>query len=325
MKVMPCIMYVRVSENCNSNCFMCHYSGKQDSYNISLKEFTYLLDSMRQTGSYKLIRFTGGETLLHPELLQMINLSHNENLKTSIITNGYLLPTFVHDLVTSGLSQCVISIDGANSVTHDKLRGLEGCFENIILGIKKIKVLNPNIVIRVNTVASPFNIDQLMDMAVLFESLGVNQWSIIPLKYKANLWKPEHEKKYWEFTASIANTKLTMLGYSANWAGRNIIEVQNTFENNIHFKPLKRCRSIDFIRFFIPNQKLLLPCNCVPHRLSEIPELKEGFLHLDLETQACYFRDWLADNNNNICSGCEPLNAFLSDNPEKIYQNIMNF
>ena len=86
MENKPIIMYVKVSENCNSNCFMCHYAGKRDSYNITMEEYKTLLRLMDKD-DYRVIRFTGGEPLLHPNIIDFIKQASNRNLYTSIITN----------------------------------------------------------------------------------------------------------------------------------------------------------------------------------------------------------------------------------------------
>lgn len=319
------IMYIRVSENCNSQCYMCHYAGKKDSYNISQKQYENIIDQMDQKGSYELVRFTGGETLLHPELTRMIEYASIHQYKTSIITNGYFLPQYAEDLSRTGLTQCIVSLDGANKETHDKLRGFNGCFNNLLNGLRRLKESNPNIVLRVNTVVSLYNIEQLDSILKLLEDYQVDQWSIIPLKFKKNLWTPNHRQYYEQFLEHVKNTKISLLGYSANWAGRNEEEVQNTFERNMHFKPCGICANVNYIRFYIPDKNLLLPCNCVPHRLHEITELQSVFLEKDLEIQADKIKEWLAYNSSNICTGCEPLNVYLSDHPDEILKNVLLF
>lgn len=325
MTQMPKIMYIRVSENCNSHCFMCHYAGTNDAYNITIQEYKDIIELMDRIGSYELIRFTGGETLLHPELCEMIKMASQHDYKTSIITNGYLLPFYADKLIESNLTQCIVSLDGANSAMQDKLRGFKGCFDNIILGLRKLRQTAPNMILRINTVVSPFNIDQLVDMLTLLEQCGVNQWSIIPLKYKQNLWKSSHIETYYNFLEKNNHTSIKMLGYSSHWAGRNEKEIKQTFCDNMHFRPAEICHNVDFIRFFIPNKKLLLPCNCVPHRLSEIAELEDVISCQDLEDQASRFRKWLSSNSKDVCTGCEPLNVYLSDHPDEIAENVMIF
>lgn len=84
-------MYIRVSENCNSHCFMCHFAGTSNALNIGDEQYDKLLNHMKKK-NYKMIRFTGGEPLLHKNIIWFIKKAKEIGVKASIITNGYLLP-----------------------------------------------------------------------------------------------------------------------------------------------------------------------------------------------------------------------------------------
>ena len=303
------IMYIRVSENCNSRCFMCHYAGTNDSYNITLKQYHKILNHM-QKNNYKMLRFTGGEPLLHKNIIKMIKEAKEINLKTSIITNGYLLPKKVNKLIEAGLDECIISLDGSSSFIHDKLRNFPGCFNNIIEGIKKLK--EKNILVRVNTVVSGLNIHDMVNIYKLLKELKVDQWSIIPVKYKMNIWPEDSEKYYQEFIIATKKEEgLKFLGYSKTFAGATKKEIENTFKNNLKMHSQNRCQVIEHVRFYIPDKNLLVPCNCVAHRLKEIPfKIDEDF-----EKGCLEIKEWLKENSIN-CTGCEPLNVYINDHPE---------
>ena len=320
MKRTPKIMYVRVSENCNSNCFMCHYRLKHDSYNLSEDKFANLLEIM-QKDDYKIIRFTGGETLLHKNIFKFINDAKKIGLKTSIITNGFLLDLCAEKLVANGLDQCIISLDGSSASIHDSLRNFEGCFDNIIKGIKKLKKLNPNIIIRVNTVVSGKNIHDLSNIYKLLVKLQVNEWSIIPIKYKENLWNDDSKRYYEEFQNLVKNSqKIKFLGDSKNFAGTKDEEINAVFNNNSRLKTLNECYVVDYVRFYIPDKNILVPCNCVAHRLNEIPFTITNNLQDSCEE----IRNWLKKNSSS-CTGCEPLNIYINDHPEIMECDEINY
>lgn len=304
----PKIMYVRVSENCNSHCFMCHFAGTTNAFNISDKQYDKLLNYM-SNGNYKMIRFTGGEPLLHKNIIDFIIKAKNIGVKTSIITNGYLLPFFADKLIHSGLDECIISLDGSCSDIHDNLRNFPGCFDNIIAGIKKIK--NNNIIVRINTVVSGKNIHDMVNLYNLLVDLKIDQWSIIPIKYKDNLWVTDSKKYYYEFVNKVKDsTNIKFLGYSKKFAGITDEEIENTFNNNYKKNVKNECKVIDNVRFYIPDKDILIPCNCVAHRLKEIPFELNG----NMEDICEKIRLWLKENNRN-CK-CEPLNIYINDNPE---------
>lgn len=70
---------------------------------------------------------SGGEPLLHPELLQIINRARLLDMHVMLVTNGGLLSEQrIADLASVGLSGLVVSIDAADEPTHEKNRGLPG-------------------------------------------------------------------------------------------------------------------------------------------------------------------------------------------------------
>ena len=304
----PKIMYVRVSENCNSNCFMCHFAGTNNAVNITDEQFNKLLNHMKKN-NYKMIRFTGGEPLLHKNLIKFIEEAKKIGVKTSIITNGFLLPIFAERLIKSGLDECIISLDGSNSELHDSLRNFNGCFDNIIKGVKLLK--QANIILRVNTVVSGKNIHDLVNLYDLLLKLNIDQWSIIPIKYKDNLWNSDSKKYYHEFVERVKDsTKIKFLGYSKNFAGNTLKEIDDVFNNNSRLKIQGECKVVDNVRFYIPNKDILIPCNCASHRLDEIPFELTG----NMEEVCEKIRIWLKENNKE-CK-CEPLNIYINDHPE---------
>ena len=106
----PEIMFIRVSENCNANCFMCDFGFNNNEKEISIDEFEKIL-SIAIKSNYKLIRFTGGEPLLHKKLCYFIKRCDENGVKTSVITNGLLLNNRYKELIDAGLNQVIISLD----------------------------------------------------------------------------------------------------------------------------------------------------------------------------------------------------------------------
>ncbi|MBQ8131093.1 MAG: radical SAM protein [Bacilli bacterium] len=318
----PTILYIRVSENCNSHCFMCHYAGRKDSYNISMEQYEELLEYAKKE-KIKTIRFTGGEPLIHQNILEFIKKANNYHFQTSIITNGFLLKKMARQLIESGLTQYIISIDGSCPQIHDNLRNFKGCFKNAIEGIKLLRENNPQIKIRVNTVVSGRNIKDLPNIYSLLNKLGVNQWSIIPIKSKESTWLEDSKNDYQVFLSFLnknKNNNLEFLGYSRFFAGKTEEEIDDTFNNNLRLKNKSCCHVVDYVRFYIPDTDRLVPCNCIAHRLDKIPVDLKG----DREVVCERLRKWLK-NHSQECTGCEPLNTFINDYPEIMEKEIMNY
>jgi cyclic pyranopterin phosphate synthase len=92
------------------------------------------------------VKFTGGEPLLRPDLVQIVQ-SVPEGMESSLTTNGTLLTDLVRDLKTSGLKRVNVSIDSLNPETYKKITGtdklsdvLDGITAALNVGLTPVKL-----------------------------------------------------------------------------------------------------------------------------------------------------------------------------------------
>lgn len=308
------LLYIRTTKNCNAKCFMCDF-WKHNSGYISEEGINNCIEFIKKN-NIRMARFTGGEPLLYKNLETNIKTISDLGVKTSIITNGLLLPKKLKELADSGLNQIIISLDASEAQLHNKIRNTEKLYENIISSLNLLNSNYPNINVRVNTVVSHKNIYDLPNMVELLDKYHVNQWSIIPIKSKNYLWKDYISAKdfieyYLQFKENVKESSVEMMGYSNEWA-YNIIDKNNqkwTVDSRI--KPKDKCHIAKMIAFYEPFENKFYPCNCVPHRL----KIQQEF---NYKTSS----EWFYNNGSLYCEGCEPLNAYCSDHPEKIIENI---
>ncbi len=322
------IMFIRISTKCNAGCFMCKYANNIESYNITREQIEYIIKYMKENGNYKMIRFTGGEPLLHPDISYFIKKCKDEGYKTSIISNGYLIKEKYKELLNAGIDQVIFSLDGSTPKIHDKIRNLNGLFNNVIEGMRILKEKNKNIILRVNTVVSKYNIDDLMNILNLLIKNDIDMWSIIPLKSSKVLWSDENKEeeyieKYKKFKMEVMNiNRPKFLGYSKEWGGRTEEEIHNMFYDNKLYRPLTKCGTAERISFYIPDKNEVIPCNCASHRTEQI-KVKKSEKSINNNTDN--MRKWLNENGNRVCTGCEPLNVYLAENPNIIDNDIFSF
>ena len=130
---------------CNLSCRMCGQWGdygitKQEGagdlkFQLSLDEIKIVLDDVCRFKPN--ITLFGGEPLLYPQIMDVINHIKKLNLHCLIITNGTLLASFAKSLVEAGLDELNISIDGDREL-HDEIRGFPGVFDKIMEGIEEV-------------------------------------------------------------------------------------------------------------------------------------------------------------------------------------------
>lgn len=120
---------------------------------------------------------TGGEPFLRKDIFQIIEHAVNNGLKTEVISNGSLIDEkLALKIISSGLKNIAISVDGARAKTHDFIRG-KGSFEKAINGLNQLvkvkRELGRNPQISVWTTIMKENLDELSDIIPLVKDLGV--------------------------------------------------------------------------------------------------------------------------------------------------------
>jgi MoaA/NifB/PqqE/SkfB family radical SAM enzyme len=112
----PRVVTYYVTTACNLNCIYCEDFGAQRNGHaaapLPLVEALKLLDIIRR--SVDSLILTGGEPLLYPDIVELVNRARRElNFRQiTLLTNGLLLPQA--EALLPGLSRLVISLDAIN-------------------------------------------------------------------------------------------------------------------------------------------------------------------------------------------------------------------
>lgn len=204
------IDYARISltDKCNLRCVYCMPEDKVYENNLindtlSFNDYKFIISGLAQIGIKK-IRFTGGEPLLYPHLIELIKYTHYEcNIDDiSITTNGIGLNEIAYDLKRSGLKSVNISLDSLKSYKYksitrggnltDVLKSINRCLE---LGIK----------VKINCVViKRFNDDEIYDFIDManYYPIDVRFIELMPLGEGKYLY----ENGYFNITKFINET-----------------------------------------------------------------------------------------------------------------------
>jgi len=104
----------------------------------------------------------------------LIEHSSKRGIFTAIATNAILFSTRkkIREFKDAGLQFAQISLDGLNPATHDRFRGLSGCFEKTVRGIKNC--VAEGLFVEIATTATRFNYREIPGMIDFAEELGVS-------------------------------------------------------------------------------------------------------------------------------------------------------
>jgi SynChlorMet cassette radical SAM/SPASM protein ScmF len=118
------------------------------------------------------VKLTGGEPLLHPDFVRMIDFLKEKELGLNIETNGTLMTSQLAQYlkVNSTLSHISVSLDGATPESHDSFRGVRGSFEKACSGIRSLVAVSyrPQVIVSLHT----GNVDEIETLVRMAEALG---------------------------------------------------------------------------------------------------------------------------------------------------------
>lgn len=161
-----------VTNRCNLRCSHCFYWRhiNKSSSEMNLEEIKKIVKSLKN--SLESVIITGGEPFLREDLVEVCKIfeKYNKTKKIIIATNG-MIPEKIYSqsrriLEETNLDLTVqVSIDGFEE-THDKIRGVKGCFKNAVETVKRLKQLseNRNFNVTITTTISKNNADEIENL-----------------------------------------------------------------------------------------------------------------------------------------------------------------
>jgi len=193
-------IYVRIKpfNKCCHNCDFCIYRAKNSQMHETMnindilsKEKTFeILNDFKDMGVKSITYSGGGEPLMHPNIVDILEKTKNNNIDLSILTNGqFLNKDRAKALINAKWVR--ISMDYCDSITfiHSN-RGTKKMFEQVMSNIESFnKIRNPACDLTVNYIITKNNKSTILDIAKLLKSIGVDNvryspvWSMDIIEY----------------------------------------------------------------------------------------------------------------------------------------------
>jgi len=131
---------MNITKRCNLKCVHC-YAGAFDAQSpgeMKTHEILRVIDELAEFGA-PVVLFSGGEPLMHPDIVKLAGHAVQSGIRTVISTNGTLITSEkAHELATVGLSYIGVSLDGSREV-HDAFRGVHGSFDRALEGLRNAR------------------------------------------------------------------------------------------------------------------------------------------------------------------------------------------
>lgn len=174
----PRRIYFQITHQCNLFCDYCFIKAGKNEEHLEKTVIIDLVQHLAENGLME-VRLTGGEPTLHPDFQEIYLEFIKKNIFVSVATNGLWSPKTIDFFKSVSNLWLIVSVDGTKE-THNSLR--PDSYDTIIGNLKLIKKINPSVRIRLNTVLSKRNINDLEHLSWLTNDLNAESITLIPLR-----------------------------------------------------------------------------------------------------------------------------------------------
>ncbi|MDR3058719.1 MAG: radical SAM protein [Prevotella sp.] len=143
-------LFIELTYDCNLRCIHCYNPKNMNGIQISFKQLKNIIDEAILLGCFH-ITFSGGESTLDKDFMEILQYARKRRLSVEIFTNGQTLydnPLFMEILLSLYIYRIGLSIYSMNEVIHDKITGVKGSCGKTINIVKKLRNQNVNVEIK---------------------------------------------------------------------------------------------------------------------------------------------------------------------------------
>lgn len=181
IKNIPREIVLEITDKCNLSCLVCQFKKNSSFSFLSYSKIKRVLDECKSL-DIKAVRFTGGEPLFHPQIKDILLLAKKMGFYILLNSNGTFLNKKILKILEATVDNILISLQGYNQNSDERLTGISIDFDKKINNVKKISISKISTV-RIGTVISKTllkNMDKYYD---LLEEIKISRWELFrPIK-----------------------------------------------------------------------------------------------------------------------------------------------
>ncbi|NCC49956.1 MAG: radical SAM protein [Spartobacteria bacterium] len=160
---------LETSRVCNLRCVYCYAnSGHKRENELSFEEICGVIDQAIELGVKNITIIGGGEPMLHPNILDIIDYIAQQGITQNLFTNGTLMTPAEADFIAARKVSIVTKFNSLKSEVQDRLAGVPGTYDLIH---KTIELLvehgyskDPELPLGLETIICKHNYDELPEM-----------------------------------------------------------------------------------------------------------------------------------------------------------------
>jgi len=185
--VRPYYVALDVTYRCNLRCVHCSlWDRPAGEKEMTLDEMKDVVLKLKNWLNLPAIDILGGEAFLRPETMQLIRFATEQDMFIHLVTNGTMLTESVaRELIELKIHKVAISVDGFESETHDRTRGVKGAFNRTLGGIERLKhwknELKGTTRIAIHTILNASTLNEIPAILDWVVEKGLDELHLVPL------------------------------------------------------------------------------------------------------------------------------------------------
>jgi len=174
--LMPLRYFFELTYLCNLNCPYCYVGEDRKKDELTTEEWFKIID---QIPFYSFVTLVGGEPLLRKDFIPILERVAKKTFgKLNVVTNGILINDEIIDaFIRTKMMLLSVSLDGYGE-NHDKNRGKEGIFDEIISNLDNLRSKSRKPMIDIKTIVLENNLDDLPKLYKLCDEMNFDFLSI---------------------------------------------------------------------------------------------------------------------------------------------------
>ncbi len=305
----PRRVYFQITHQCNINCDYCFIKASKEALSVPKKLITDFAKYFAEKGLME-VRLTGGEPLLHPDFVEILDRFKDEGIYCSIATNGLWDERILKKLIKENNLWIIVSIDGGRE-NHNKLR--RNTYDIIVKNLKTLREKNDKIRLRINTVLMKENREDIEQLAILADSLNTESITLIPLRPQVRVPAIKNQMLTAdEFKSVLDNVSLLKQKYRVRFSTTIETDYKKILKTDSVFRKYSSCAAgreglnIDYD--YQKNRFFVYGCSYSPASDPDAdPILREPFIAggIDIERIDDFEKLWEDDNSWTIYRNLE--------------------
>lgn len=178
------LVFWETTKACNLSCRHCRAVPRTciGPEELTTKAAFDLIDAIA-TVAKPVFVLSGGEPLFRPDLFDLGEYGIESGFRMALATNGTLVDgRIAAKIADTGFSRVAVSLDGANSATHDRFRGLPGSHTRALRGIRALR--DEAVSVQINSTIAKHNVDELprlLDLALALGADALHLFMLVPV------------------------------------------------------------------------------------------------------------------------------------------------